>query len=275
VHLLQDITRAIRACLTAEQVVQVVQQQLDSMNAINLSAALDKLSKLQCEQQLLYAACMQRYAEFAAGDFTRNLSTVVYALCCAPADISQQHQQAVQEFLLPALLAQLADATPQDISTLLSAAAKSCQQLDENVLLQLLDSLFSELQQASAQSLSNVLWAVATMGQQVPAQQLKQLLNAFVGMLQQACPQDVSCALWAVASLGQQVPGQQLQQLLGSLVSNWNRVVPQDVSISMWASARMRHLPKQLLATPGLADMLAAGNTQTIANAAWACAQLG
>jgi hypothetical protein len=210
---LQEITRAIRACLTAEQVVQVIEQRLDSMNAINLSAALDKLSKLQCEQQQPYAACVQRYAEFAADYSTRNLSTVVHALWCAPAGISQQHQQAVHALLLPALVAKQAEAAPQDISTLLSAAAKSSQQLDKHVLLQLLDSYISKLQQASAQSLSNMLWAVATMRQQVPAGQLQQILSALLGILQQ----DRTPRMWAVASMGQFVLVRQLQQGAGGV----------------------------------------------------------
>jgi hypothetical protein len=145
----------------------------------------------------------------------------------------------------------------------------------EQQLQQLLDALVGMVQQAKPQEVSNALWAVATMQQQMPGQQLRQLLNALVSKRQQANPQDVSNTLWAVATMGQQVPEQQLQHLLSLLVSMSEQVDPQAVANSLWACGRMQVQPQQVLAAPGLADMLLAGKPQHWANAAWACGQLG
>jgi hypothetical protein len=309
----KQITAAIRNSSTAEQLAALLHRHIDSMNSISLSAAIMKLSKLQVQQPQLYDACVKRYLQFAAADSTRNLSNVVYYLCTAPQVIRQQHHAALQQHMVPAFMANCAQANAQDISNVLYGMADSDQQLPEEAvqqllavfvrqlqqadpqgvantlwavatmgqqvpagqLQQLLDALVAKLLHANPQNVSNTLWAVATMGQQMPAGQLQQLLNALVGQLRQAKPQGVSNTLWALATMGQQVPARQLQQLLDSLIDQLHQGNPQDVSNTLLACAKLGFLPQCLLAAPGLAGLLAAGTPQALANAAWACGQLG
>jgi hypothetical protein len=307
-----QITAAITDSSTEQQLAALIQQHLDSMNAINLAAAIMKLPKLRCRDQQLYASCVQRYLHFASEHTAWDLSNVVYALCKSPHTIRQQQQAAIQQLLsaflnkLPAAAPQslsnvlygmaisrqqlepaqlqllldafvgvLQRAAPQAVSNTLWAVATLGQQLQDRQLQQLLYAFVSTLQQAKPQNVANTVWAVATMGKQVPEGQLQQLLTAIVSMLQQANPQNVSNTLWAVATMGQQVPEGQLQQLLSAFVSMLQLANTQAVSNTLWACAKLRFLPQQLLAAPELAGLLAAGTPQGLANAAWACGQLG
>jgi hypothetical protein len=271
----KQVTAAVKDSSTAEELADVINQHIDSMNTFSLPAAIVKLYKLQVQQPPLYAACVQRYLQFAAADSTRHLSNVVYALCKAPKSIMRQHQAVLQQQLVPAFMEKCAEANAQDISNVLYGMADTGQQLPEEAVQQLLAVFARQLHQATPQAVSNTLWAVATMGQQVPAAQLQQLLNALVGQLHQVKPQDVSNTLWAVATMGQQVPSGQLQQLLEALVAELQQANPQNVSNTLLACAKMGFLPQCLLAAPGLAGLLAAGTPQALANSAWACGQLG
>jgi hypothetical protein len=309
----KQITAAIKNSSTEEQLAALIHQHIDSMNAINLSAAIMKLSKLQAQQPQPYDVSVQRYLQFAAADSTRHLSNVVYALCKAPQAIRQQHEATLQQQLMPVFMAQCAEANAQDISNVLYGMADSDQQLSEEAvqqllavfesqlhkttpqavsntlwavasmgqqvhagqLQQLLDALVGQLHQATLQNVSNAVWAVATMGKQVPAGQLQQLLDALVRQLHQAKPQSVSNMVWAAATMGQQVPARQLQQLLYALASKLQQATPQAVANTLWACAKLGFLPQRLLAAPGLAGLLAAGTPQDLANTAWACGQLG
>jgi hypothetical protein len=275
---LAQITAAIRDSSTEQQLAALIQQHLDSMDAINLAAAIMKLPKLRCRDQQLYVSCVQRYLQFAPGDSARHLSNVVYALCKSPPTIRQQQQAALQQQLLPAFLAKLSTANAQDISNVLYGMTLSRQQLEPGRLQQLVNAFVGVLQQAKPQNVSNTLWAVATMGQQVPEGQLQQLLGAFVSMLQQANPQNVSNTLWAVATMGQQVPGGQLQQLLGAFVSMLQQAASQAVSNTLWAVASMgQQVPegqlRQLLSA--FANMLQQAKPQAVSNTLWAVATMG
>jgi hypothetical protein len=239
----RQVTAAITRCSSAQQLVRLIQQHLSSMDAISLSAAILKLSKLKCKEQQPYADCLQRYLPLAPVDTPRHLSNVIYALCTAPTLVMQQHCAAVKQ-LLPMFLAVLSSAIPQGISNVLYGVALSRQQLNEKA--QLLE-----------------------------AEQLQQLLAAFVGKLEDAKPQEVSNTLWAVAKIQQQVPEGQLQQLLTAFVSVLQRAKPQEASNVLLACAKLRFPPQQLLAAPELVALLAAGTPQEMANAAWACGQLG
>jgi hypothetical protein len=214
----KQIIAAIMNSSTAEELAARITKHIDNMDAINLSAAIMKLCKLQVQQPQLYDACVQRYLQFAAADSTRNLSNMVFALCKAPQSIRNlEHQAALQQQLVQAFVAKCAaEASAQDISNLLYSMAASGPQWPEETVQQLLAAFASQLHQATPQHMSNSLWAVAAMGQQVPSAQLQQLLNALVGQLHQAKRRDVSNTLWAVTQLGQleQVPPGQLQQLL-------------------------------------------------------------
>jgi hypothetical protein len=284
------------------------------MTVVNLSAAIFKVYKLQSQEPNAYDVCLQRFLQLPHTP-ARNLSNVIYALCLAPAAIRQQHTAALQQQLVPAFVAECADASaqgisnvlygmadsgqqlpqeavqqllavfvsrrvllraePQNVSNSLWAAAKLDQQVPSEQLQRMLDAFVDMLQQCKPQNVSNTLWAVATMGQQVPPEQLQQMLDAFVDMLQQAKPQEVSNTLWAVATMRQQVPDAQLQQMFDTLVGKLQHAKPQEVSNTLLACAKLCVFPQQLLAAPGLAGLLRAGDPQGLANAAWACGQLG
>jgi hypothetical protein len=140
---------AIKGCSSVQQLVRLIQQHLSSMDAISLSAAILKLSKLKCKEQQPYADCLQRYLKLApAKPQARGLSNVIYALCTAPTDIVQQHCAAVSQQLLPKFLRQLTSANAYDISNMLYGMASGGQQLDPNTLQQLLDALVYVLPQA-------------------------------------------------------------------------------------------------------------------------------
>jgi hypothetical protein len=274
----KEITAAISNSSTAEQLAARIAQHIDSMNAINLSAAILKLSNLHVRQPKPYAVCVRRYLQFAAADSTRNLSNVVYALCQAPQVIRQQHQEALQEQLVPAFMAKCAQANAQDISNVLYGMADSGQQLPEEAVQQLLAVFVSQLHQAKPQNMSNTLWAVAKLGQQVHAGQLQQLLDAVVGQLYQAKPQEVSNAVWAVATMGQQVPARQLQQLLTAIVGQLHQAKPQNMFNTLWAVASMgQQVPagqlQQLL--DALAGQLHQATPQSVSNTLWAVATMG
>jgi hypothetical protein len=201
-----QVTAAIGNCGSEQQLVRLIQQQLSSMDAISLSAAIVRLSKLKCREQQLYADCLQRYLKLApVNPEPHHLSNVIYTLCTAPTAIMQRHRAAVKQ-LLPLFVATVSAADPQGISNVLYGLAFSRQQLGDKAQLleaeqlqQLLTALVCMRQHASAQAVSNTLWAVATMGQQVPAGQLQQLLTTFVGMRQHATTQNVSNVLLASA----------------------------------------------------------------------------
>jgi hypothetical protein len=274
----KQITAAIKNSSTEQQLANLLQQYIDSMNAISLSAAIMKLCKLQVQQPELYNACVKRYLQFAAGDSTRNLSNVVYYLCTAPQVIRQQHQAALQQHLVPAFMAKSAEANAQDISNVLYGMADSEQQLPEEAVQQLLAVAVSQLHQATPQAVSYTLWAVATMGQQAPAGQLQQLLDALVGQLHQANPQDVANTLWAVATMGQQVPAGQVQQLLDALVAELLHANSQNVSNTLWALATIgQQVPagqlQQLL--DALVGQLRQAKSQGVSNTLWALATMG
>jgi hypothetical protein len=273
-----QITAAISNSSTAEQLEALIAQHIDSMNAINLSAAIMKLSRDKVQQPKPYAVCVRHYLQFATTDCTRHLSNVVYALCQAPQDIRQQHQAALQEQLVPAFMAKCAEANAQDISNVLYGMADSGQQLADEAVQQLLAVFVSQLYQATPQSMSNTLWAVAKLGQQVPAGQLQQLLRALVGQLHQATPQGVSNMLWAVATMGQQVPAGQLQQLLNALVGQLHQANSQNISNTLWAVASMgQQVPasqlQQLL--DALVGQLRYAKPQEVSNTLWAVATMG
>jgi hypothetical protein len=75
--------------------------------------------------------------------------------------------------------------------------------------------------------------------------------------------------------MGQQVPAGQLQQLLDALLKQLQHVKPQELANTLWACAKQQYLPQQLLSAPGVVELLCTGNAQGLANAAWACGQLG
>jgi hypothetical protein len=275
VRVSKEITADIIHSSTAEQLAALINQHIDSMGAINLAAAIMKLSKLRVQQPQLYDSCVQRYLRFAAADSVRGLSNVVYALCKAPRVMMRQHQAALQQQLVPAFMAKCAEAIAQDISNVLYGMADSGHQLQDMAVQQLLAVFASQVNQAKPQEIANTLWAVAKLGQQVPSAQLQQLLGTLDRQLQQAIPQNLSNTLWAVATMGQQVPARQLQQLLDALVAKLQQANSQDVSNTLLACAKLGFLPQRLLAAPGLAELLGAGTPQALANAAWACGQLG
>jgi hypothetical protein len=162
----KQITAAIKNSSTTGQLAALIDQHIDSMNTISLSAAIMKLFKLQAQQPQPYAVCLQRYLQFAAADSTRSLSNVVYALCKAPQVIQRQHQAALQQQLVPAFMAKCAEANAQDISNVLYGMADGGQQLPEEAVQQLLAVFIGQLHQATVQELFNTLLAMATMGQQ-------------------------------------------------------------------------------------------------------------
>jgi hypothetical protein len=178
----RQVTAAIANCGSVQQLVQLIQQHLSSMDAISLSAAIFKLSKLQCSKQQPYADCLQRYLPLAPEDRPRNLPNIIYALCKAPTGVMHGHRAAVRQ-LLPMFIATMSATNPQGISSVLYGVAFSRQQTKEKA-------------------------------QRLEAGQLQQLLAAFVGILADAKPQEASNTLWAVAKMEQQVPAGQLQQLL-------------------------------------------------------------
>uniref|UniRef100_A0A383WDW8 RAP domain-containing protein n=1 Tax=Tetradesmus obliquus TaxID=3088 RepID=A0A383WDW8_TETOB len=283
------------------------------MTVYNLPAAIWKLSKLKCRGPEPYAACVQKLMLFCEDAQARNLSNAVYGLCTAPATITWQHQAALQQQLVPAFVAKLSTAIAQSVSNVLYGMADSGQRLPEEVVRQLVAAFVGQLQHAKTQAVSNTLWAVAkiagavtsgqlqqllgafitmlqhatpqavsntllavaTMEQRVSAGQLQQLLGAFISKLLQAAPQAVSNTLWAVATMEQKVPAGQLQQLLGAFVGMLQQAKPQEASNTLLACAKLRYFPQQLLAAPGLTALLLADTTQGLANAAWACGQLG
>jgi hypothetical protein len=211
-----QITAAIKNSSSLQQLAALIQQHLDSMNAINLSAAIMNLPKMGCSDSQMYTACVQRYVMFAPGDSTRNLSNVMYALCMAPQAVTQQQQAVLQQQLVPAILAKVSAANAQDASNALYGMAVSGQDLPEEVVQQLVAAFIGQLRHTKPQEVSNVLWAVAKFKQQVPLEQRQQPLGAIIRMLQHAKSQEVSNTLWAVATMGQQVRAQQLQQLLAA-----------------------------------------------------------
>ena len=121
----RQITAAIRNSSTQQQLATVILHHIDSMNAICLSAAISKLSKIRCNDPQLYAACVQRYLQFAPDDTARGLSNAVYALCTARLKVMQQQQAAVQQQLVLAFLSKLASASAQGISIVLYGMARS------------------------------------------------------------------------------------------------------------------------------------------------------
>jgi hypothetical protein len=209
-----------------QQLAPIVQQHLGSMDAISLAAAIYKLSKLQCREQQLYADCLQRYLKMAPTETPRHQSNVMYALCKAPAEITQQYQAMIKQQLLPVFVQKVAAASAQDISNVVYGMAVSGLGVDANTLQQLLAAFVGVRQQAKPQDGANTVWAVATMGQQVPAEQLQLILDAFVGVCQQAKPQDVANTVWAVATMGQQVPAEQLQLILDVFVGMRHQFKP-------------------------------------------------
>jgi hypothetical protein len=149
VRISKGITADIMNSNTAEELAAWIAKHIDSMDAINLSAAIMRLFKLGVQQPQLYDVCVQRYLQFAAADSARNLSNVVYALCKAPQVIRRQHQAVLQQQLVPAFLAKCAAANAQDISNVLYGMADSCQQLPEEAVQQLLAVFVSQLGQAA------------------------------------------------------------------------------------------------------------------------------
>ncbi|KAF6262208.1 hypothetical protein COO60DRAFT_1636071 [Scenedesmus sp. NREL 46B-D3] len=286
----QAVTAAITACSLQRELLPLIQQHINRMPLYNLSAAISRLSKLQCGEPEAYAVCVQRFLQLPLTP-ARSLSNVVHALCLAPPTIRLQQQATLQQQLLPALVAKCAEAGAQGISNVLYGVAKSGQQLPEEIVQQLLAAFAGQLQQATPQAVTNTPRAVASMGQQVPVEQLQQLLHAFVGMLQQAKPQEVTNTLWAVASMGQQVPLGQLQQLLGAFVGMLQQAkpqeagTPQDLAIAAWACGQLGHRNEQLMAgllAEAQQRLAAAGpdgisrslNSQNLCNLCWAMAVL-
>uniref|UniRef100_A0A383VQ77 RAP domain-containing protein n=1 Tax=Tetradesmus obliquus TaxID=3088 RepID=A0A383VQ77_TETOB len=261
----RQLTALIRDSSTTQQLAALIQQHFDSMDTIHLSAAITKLSRVGCRDPQLYAACVQRYLQFAPADSARNLSNIIYALCKAPADTRQQHQAALQQQLVPAFMDKVLEANAQEISNVVYGLAVSKQRLLEKSVQQLLTAFVAELQQANPQD----------MEQHVSMAQLQQLLGALVSMVQQAKPQNIFNTFWAVATMEQTVPAGHVQQLLDAFVSMLHQAKPQEVSNTLLACAKQSFLPQQLLAAPGLAGLLLAGPPQNLANAAWACSHLG
>jgi hypothetical protein len=273
-----QITARIKNSSTEQQLGLLIQQHLDSMNAINLAAAIMKLQKVRCRDHQLYTACVQRYLQFPSEHTARGLANVVYALCKSPPAIRQRQEALLQQQLLPAFVAMCSAAEPQGLSNVLYGAAISRQQLGPEQLQQLLGVFVSMLQTADSQAVSNTLWAVATMGQQVPEGQLQQLLDASVSMLQQATPQNVSNILWAVATMGQQVPAGQLQKLLDAFAGMLQQASSQAIANALWAVATMGcQVPGQQLQQLLVAfvSMLQQSNVQNISNTMWAVATMG
>jgi hypothetical protein len=274
----KGITDAIMACRTVPELLQVLEQHIDSMTAYNLPAAISRLSKLKFKDPQPYTECVQRYTQFYAQGTARNVASVVYALCTAPPDIMPQYHALLQQQLVPTFVSKRALAKPQELSNVMWGMASSKQQLEPGQLQQLLDAFVAVLLQSNPQDVSNTLWAVATMEQQLPAGQLRLLLDAFVGILQQANPQNVSNTLWAMATMGQQVPAGQLRLLLDALVDMLQQSNPQDVSNTLWAVATMeQQVPAgQLrLLLDALVGMLQQANPQNVSNTLWAVASMG
>jgi hypothetical protein len=176
----------------------------------------------------------------------------------------------------PELVALLAAGAPQDLAN----AAWACGQLghrDEQLMAALLTGAqqrLAALRQGSssrsglslsAQELCNLCWAVAVLDLQQHAQQVLQLAQACSSQWDRTAPNE----------LRQQVPTKQLQRLLDAFVGELQQAVIQEVSNVLLACAKMGFLPQQLPAAPQLAAMFGADSPQGVANAAWACGQLG
>jgi hypothetical protein len=199
VKISKGITADIMNSSTAEELAARIDQHIDRMDTINLSAAIMRLQKLRVQQPQPFAVCVQRYLQFAAADSTRNLSNVVYALCKAPPAIRRQHKAKLQEQLVPAFMAKCAVANAQDISNVLYGMADSGQHLPEEAVQQLLAIFVGQLQQATPQAVANTLLACAKLGC------LPQHLLAARGLaarLQAGTPQELANAAWACGQLG-------------------------------------------------------------------------
>jgi hypothetical protein len=104
----QAVTAAITACWSEGELLPLIQKHINRMTLYNLSAAISRLSKLQCQEPTAYDVCLQRFLQLPHIP-ARNFSNAIYALCLTPAPIRQQHTAAVQQQLVPAFVAKCAE----------------------------------------------------------------------------------------------------------------------------------------------------------------------
>uniref|UniRef100_A0A383V5C8 FAST kinase leucine-rich domain-containing protein n=1 Tax=Tetradesmus obliquus TaxID=3088 RepID=A0A383V5C8_TETOB len=313
VGMAEGLADQLSNCSTEQQLLLLIQQHLSSMDVQQPSAAIKRLSMLRCQQLQPYAACVQRVLQLVPNHTPQDIARVVSALGLAPAAIKQQHQEVLQQRLVPAFLSKLSDAAPRDIGRVLLGAGLSGAALEACAVQQLLEALLGQLEQATPADIARALSNVAVMEQQLPAGQLRQLLNALVDGLEQATSAHIADALVAVAKMGQRVPDHQVRQLLKAMVRLLDAAAVRDVANTVWAVTSMGHhvathwlqqllqavagrqqqaslfqmnsllracakqmyLPRQLSAAPWTQFEVVATSPAVLTSTAWACDRLG
>lgn len=249
----KQLTSFISNTATPQDLLKLVQQHVEAMNAIHLAATYSRLSHM-CQQQ-------QQQQQSAAG--------------------VRQQAAAVQELL------QLVEPRVQEQLQLLGAWSiasimHACHYLRRKQLMPLLLERFLQpdvLHTATAQGLANALWAACKSGVVPHDDDMVQLLAAFDWQLEVAKPQEIANVLVAVADARWQLPVRQCDRLLTALVRQLDDALLVDISNTLWACARMRLFPRTLLAglerqPDRLQTLVSTANLQALANMAWACGQL-
>jgi hypothetical protein len=240
------LTSKLKRANSPQQLLQLLQLHVQSMNGIHVAAAYAKLGKM-CKQdaamtaqepvQLLLQLLESLLPQFVSSFGPWALSSIIHAGCYL------QQAQTIQ-LLLP---------------TYLQPAV---------------------LSDANTQSIANVIWACCRTEGVLSNLQLQQLLAAFYNQLHRAKPQEIANTLWAVAHSSRPLPEMQRDSMLAALARQLSSAVPLDLSNTLVACEGLRHLPVQLLKAldqnpAELQRLVAAAGLQELANTAWACASLG
>jgi hypothetical protein len=277
-----------RLCAQAESLVelqQLLHQHAEHINGIAVAAAYHCAGKL-CQRD---AALVQ---SAAAGELLQHLDQLLPAVrgqlgarqlanmiwSCA----YTQHLAPVAQ-LLPDMVQPdtLSDAKSQEVANVLWALGKLVYQAPQEQLGALLAAFNAEgmLRSAMPQEICNVLLGMTYMNQQLPDAQLQPLVAAFISKRSRAKAQELANFVWTVSKSGQQMEPEQLEPLLAAFEQQLHRASSQSISNILLACARFRYARVQLLVAlqqqEHMQRFLAAANPQDVANAAWACGQLG
>jgi hypothetical protein len=278
----QQLTAAIKAVHSPEQLLQLLQQHTAKLNSIHLSAAYTHAVKLcktgvplrqqpaavQQLLQVLHGLAEQQQVQCEA----RQLANIIWS--CGRLSLPNTAELLLPVFVLDSNLQQ---ATTQSLANVLWSAATLKLQLPPHQGQLLVQRSTAAVQHAKPQEVSITLWALATMQQQVPQQKLQQLVQRFLEVLLQANPQNVSNTLWALATMQQQVPQQQLQQMLRRILGVLPLAKPQDVSNTLWALATMQQqvAPQRLQQMlQRFQEVMLQAKPQEVSNTLWALATM-
>lgn len=195
----KQLTSCIKNCATPEAIHYLVQQHMQDMNHIHISAALGRLAVIAAANH---------------GQHHRS-----------------QHQQLVGQLIDHLVKQQLANAKPFELCNSLSAAAKLGYRAPAAQVQQLLAVFVDRLALSKPNEVCTMLAAAARMGQRVLDGDFQVMLTGIVGSLHDCTAKKVQELLRAVNDIGYVVADDQLQKLRAAAdESNCSVVIANSMS---------------------------------------------